>query len=228
MLYPGEVVGLLGPNGSGKTTAMNLISGALPVNGGEIVFNGKPIHPLKSHQIARLGVARTFQLVKVLGSMTCTDNVIAGMAFKPRPVQQTCTRYACPATAGAGGSGRICEYSRRRNHLYQPRSAWSWPARWRWSRRSCCSTNGWQAWMPELQQGIALIRQLQTTGLTILMDEHVMDVRAVQPLRGDERWHKKPARRPRPRCSRSPRWCVPIWGKKMSGDEDRSAEARHA
>ena len=57
-IYPGEVVGLLGPNGSGKTTAMNLISGALPVNGGEILFHGQPIHTLKSHQIARLGIAR--------------------------------------------------------------------------------------------------------------------------------------------------------------------------
>ena len=54
----GEVVGLLGPNGSGKTTAMNLISGALHADAGEIVFDGHRIEKLPPHRIARLGVAR--------------------------------------------------------------------------------------------------------------------------------------------------------------------------
>jgi ABC-type branched-subunit amino acid transport system ATPase component len=69
----GEVVGLLGPNGSGKTTAMNLISGALRADAGEILFDGH-------------GVARTFQLVRVLSTMTAAENVQAGMAFRPKPV----------------------------------------------------------------------------------------------------------------------------------------------
>ncbi|MEG1768558.1 MAG: ATP-binding cassette domain-containing protein, partial [Comamonas sp.] len=77
-VHAGEVVGLLGPNGSGKTTAMNLVSGALPLNAGEVRFDGRTISGLASHQIARLGVARTFQLVRVLGGMSCRDNVAAG------------------------------------------------------------------------------------------------------------------------------------------------------
>ena len=174
-VHPGEVVGLLGPNGSGKTTAMNLISGALPINGGAILFNGKPIHTLKSHQIARLGVARTFQLVKVLGSMSCTDNVIAGMAFKPRPL------FGKPAAVRAlqlleqvglaefanTPAGDLTYINQKRLELARALAL----------EPKILLLDEWLAGLnpTELQQGIALIRQLQTTGLTILMVEHVMD-----------------------------------------------------
>ena len=174
-IYPGEVVGLLGPNGSGKTTAMNLISGALPINGGEVLFNSKPIHQLKSHQIARLGVARTFQLVKVLGSMSCTDNVIAGMAFKPRPL------FGKPAAVRAlqlleqvglaefanTPAGDLTYINQKRLELARALAL----------EPKILLLDEWLAGLnpTELQQGIALIRQLQATGLTILMVEHVMD-----------------------------------------------------
>jgi branched-chain amino acid transport system ATP-binding protein len=77
----GQIVGLLGPNGSGKTTVLNLISGALAPDSGRVALDGAPIDGLAPHRIARLGVARTFQLVRVLGSMTCHENVLAGVAF---------------------------------------------------------------------------------------------------------------------------------------------------
>src|SRR5690606_25304151 len=66
----GEVLGLIGPNGSGKTTMLNLISGALPPSGGEIRLKGERISGQPAHFIARRGVARTFQLVRVLPSLT--------------------------------------------------------------------------------------------------------------------------------------------------------------
>ncbi len=78
----GEVLGLIGPNGSGKTTAMNLISGALRPDGGSVVLKSRDIAGLPPYRIARLGIARTFQLVRVLGGMTCAENVEAGMAFR--------------------------------------------------------------------------------------------------------------------------------------------------
>src|SRR5262249_30154847 len=81
----GEIVGLIGPNGSGKTTMLNLISGALRCDGGEMRFKQRPISRLATHRIARLGIGRTFQLVRVLGSMTCRDNVLAGLAFGASP-----------------------------------------------------------------------------------------------------------------------------------------------
>ena len=65
-VQPGQIVGLLGPNGSGKTTALNLISGVLRPDSGSIRFAGQAIAGMPAHRIARLGLARTFQLVRVL------------------------------------------------------------------------------------------------------------------------------------------------------------------
>ncbi len=73
----GEIFGLIGPNGSGKTTIFNLISGFHPVTSGDIYFNNQNITGLKTHKICKIGVARTFQVVKPLGRLTVLDNVIA-------------------------------------------------------------------------------------------------------------------------------------------------------
>ena len=78
---PGEVFGLIGPNGAGKTTLFNLISAALTPRSGAIRFKGKNITGLKPHQICRLGVARTFQTVKIFANMSVLDNVALGALF---------------------------------------------------------------------------------------------------------------------------------------------------
>jgi branched-chain amino acid transport system ATP-binding protein len=77
----GEIVGLIGPNGAGKTTLFNLISGALPLKSGVISFKGERISGLKPHQICHLGVARTFQSVKIFGNMPVFQNVLLGALF---------------------------------------------------------------------------------------------------------------------------------------------------
>jgi len=77
----GEVVGLIGPNGAGKTTIFNLISGALVPRSGVIRFRGKKITGLKPYQICRMGVARTFQSVKVFANMPVLENVLLGSLF---------------------------------------------------------------------------------------------------------------------------------------------------
>ena len=80
-----EVMGIIGPNGSGKSTTMNLISGALKATSGSIVLEGHDLTPLPPHKIARFGVARTFQLVRILPQLTVIENVVAGAAFAHKP-----------------------------------------------------------------------------------------------------------------------------------------------
>ncbi len=77
----GERLGLIGPNGSGKTTMINCISGALFNDGGCVVFKGQDITRLKPHQRTRLGIARSFQLPKPFTSMTVLDNLCIPLEY---------------------------------------------------------------------------------------------------------------------------------------------------
>ena len=72
----GEIMGLIGPNGAGKTVCFNLISGVYPPNSGEILLNDRRTTSKAPHQIARLGVGRTFQIVKPFASLSVLENVL--------------------------------------------------------------------------------------------------------------------------------------------------------
>jgi branched-chain amino acid transport system ATP-binding protein len=75
---PGEILAIIGPNGAGKTTVFNLISGVLPPTGGGVRLRGRDLNGLKPHIISRLGLARTFQNVRLFGNMTVLENVMVG------------------------------------------------------------------------------------------------------------------------------------------------------
>jgi branched-chain amino acid transport system ATP-binding protein len=75
----GDMFGLIGPNGAGKTTAFNLITGVYQPTSGRIMFNGQCTADLKPHQLARLGIARTFQNIRLFASMSVFDNVRAAV-----------------------------------------------------------------------------------------------------------------------------------------------------
>jgi len=75
----GEICGLIGPNGSGKTTVLNLITGIYKEDRGKIIFDGKEIQGLMPHIIYNMGIARTFQNLRILGSQTVYDNVRLGL-----------------------------------------------------------------------------------------------------------------------------------------------------
>jgi branched-chain amino acid transport system ATP-binding protein len=75
-----EIVGLIGPNGSGKSTLFNLISGAVRPDSGSVLFDGAEIAGRKPHRIARLGLARTFQIPALFDNMTVTENLLAAAA----------------------------------------------------------------------------------------------------------------------------------------------------
>ena len=171
---------MLGPNGSGKTTAMNLISGALRADSGEIVFDGHCIGKLPPHRIARLGVARTFQLVRVLGTMSTAENVQAGLAFGSKHVFGAAARDASLVLLDRVGL-------RDRADLPASELTYIDQKRLELARALALGPqllllDEWLAGLnpSELREGIAVIHDLRAHGVTIILVEHVIDaVRAL-------------------------------------------------
>lgn len=170
-----EVMGLIGPNGSGKSTTLNVISGALKATDGAIALNGTPITDLAAQDIARKGIARTFQLVRLLPSLTVLENVMAGAVFGHR------RRWGAEAEAharsllekvGLGGKG----------NMSVGQLTYIDTKRVEFARVLACEPrvlllDEWLAGLnpTELEQAIALIRTLRDEGRTIILVEHVMD-----------------------------------------------------
>lgn len=78
-VHRGEIFGLIGPNGAGKTTAFNCITGVYPATSGEVTFLGQNILGLPEHRITELGIARTFQKIRIFKNISVADNVLVGM-----------------------------------------------------------------------------------------------------------------------------------------------------
>lgn len=78
----GQLLGIIGPNGSGKTTLFNLITGVIPPDNGLIKFRGREISQMAPHNITRLGITRTFQLIRLFNQMTVLENLMVGAQFR--------------------------------------------------------------------------------------------------------------------------------------------------
>jgi len=173
-LEAGEIVGLLGPNGSGKTTVLNLLSGALRADSGSIALRGEAIGRLPAHKIARRGVARTFQLVRALASLDCRDNVMAALAFGTRHLWGDAAQAEAEALLKRVGlvrpetlPGALTCIDQKRLELARALAIGP----------RVLLLDEWLAGLNpvELEQGIALIRSLRGEGIAILLVEHVMD-----------------------------------------------------
>jgi branched-chain amino acid transport system ATP-binding protein len=106
---PGEIFGIIGPNGAGKTTLMNLISRLHPLSAGEIYFRGRSLADTPPHAVARLGIARTFQIVRPFPGMTVRENVAIGPLFGgtgARASVGTCLRRADATLETVGLAGK--------------------------------------------------------------------------------------------------------------------------
>ncbi|WP_136439321.1 ABC transporter ATP-binding protein [Pacificoceanicola onchidii] len=170
-----EVMGIIGPNGSGKSTTMNLISGALKPTSGKIDLEGHDLTPLPPHKIARFGVARTFQLVRILPKLSVLENVMAGAAFAHKP------RWGREAEDFAAQLLDRLELGDKKNlgidsltYIDQKRLEL---ARALASEPEILLLDEWLAGLnpSELQIGIELIASLRREGRTIILVEHVMD-----------------------------------------------------
>ena len=179
-LAKGETVGLLGPNGSGKTTALNLISGYLPVSNGSIALSGSTISTLGPARIAHRGVARTFQLVRALPSLSVGENVLAALAFRKEPAWGKVAKARIDdLLADVGLAGRAAEPADSLTYIDLKRMEL---ARALASDPQLLLLDEWLAGLnpTELRAGIELITALRGRGITILLVEHVMDaVRAL-------------------------------------------------
>ena len=171
----GELIGLIGPNGSGKTTVLNLVSGALSPDAGAIRFKDRDLARTPAFRIARLGLARTFQLVRVLESMTVVENVMPGFAFRAAPLtggRAEAAALSLLARVGLGDKAFLA--ATQLTYIDQKRLEL---ARALALEPDLLLLDEWLAGLnpTELAQGIALIRSLRESGITIVMVEHVMD-----------------------------------------------------
>ncbi len=88
----GEVLGLIGPNGSGKTTLFNCLTRVHNIDGGSIEFKGKDITSKKPYQVARMGLARTFQVIRVYGDLTIEENLVLSQQWGALPTHRSFTK----------------------------------------------------------------------------------------------------------------------------------------
>ena len=169
-----EVLGLIGPNGSGKTTVLHLISGLLKPTAGDIVLAGRSIAGRPAHTIARLGVARTFQLVRLLPSLTVLENVAAGGVYgHRRRWGGDLQAHARALLQRVGLAGAEDTSVSALTYIDQKRLEL---ARALASEPKVLLLDEWLAGLnaTELQVGIALIKDLQAEGRTIILVEHIM------------------------------------------------------
>lgn len=174
-LRSNEVLGLIGPNGSGKTTMMNLISGALKPTSGQIRLDGEDISSKATSKIAIMGVARTFQIVRMLPGLTVRENVMAGGVFGHErrwgsdliAHTETLLQRVGVQTASDTPVSALTYIDQKRVEL----------ARALASNPKVLLLDEWLAGLnpTELKTGIALIEELRAEGRTILIVEHVMD-----------------------------------------------------
>lgn len=174
-VQPHEVMGIIGPNGSGKSTMINMISGSFAPTAGSIRLKGHELAGEPAHRINRLGVARTFQLVRLLPELSVVQNVVAGAAFgHRRRWGASAERFAMDLLSRVGLAGVAGMPVSTLTYIDTKRVEL---ARALASEPEVLLLDEWLAGLnpTELATGIGLIRSLRDEGRTIILVEHVMD-----------------------------------------------------
>ncbi len=175
-LNKGEILGLIGPNGAGKTTLVNVIAGNYPPTEGEVYFKGKKISGLKPYQIGRLGIARTFQIVKPFPGMTVKENASVGAMFGAQGKKRS-------ATEAIKKAEEILEFVGLGNQMYVRADQLNVASRKRLEIAKALAMGPEVVLFDEvmaglnfseIDQAVELIKKIRDSGITILIIEHVM------------------------------------------------------
>ena len=174
----GEIVGIIGPNGAGKTTLLNCISGLHRLDGGDIRWQGASIAGMAPHRIAKLGIGRTFQIVKPFGSMTVRENAAVGALFGRADARRG------PKEA-FGIADQVLDLVGLKAKADHPVSALTIPDRKRLEVARAVATRPHLLLLDEVMAGLnnveiddalEMVRAVHATGVTVLLIEHVMRV----------------------------------------------------
>ncbi|MCL2790258.1 MAG: ABC transporter ATP-binding protein [Desulfobulbus sp.] len=173
-IQKGEILGLIGPNGAGKTTLFNIVDGFYAPTKGQVLFKGQVISGLKPHQICKLGLARTFQVVKPLQRMSVLDNVIAS-AFLRAKNKAEAVNIAMETLRFTGLDADQDVISRglplgKRKKLEIARALATQPELLLLDESFAGLNHS------ELNESIEIIRNIKARGITIMIIEHHMKV----------------------------------------------------
>ncbi len=170
----GEIMGLIGPNGSGKTTIFNCITSYFPITSGRVFFKGTNITGMKTHKICRLGIGRTFQVVRPLARMSVLDNVTASAFSRVNSIKEARSEAerVLDFCALLGEKDKLAKSlpigGRKRLEIAR---ALATKPRLLLLDETAAGLNP-----SELDEAIELIKKIRESGVSILIVEHIMKV----------------------------------------------------
>ncbi|WLW59015.1 ABC transporter ATP-binding protein [Achromobacter aegrifaciens] len=181
-LAEGEILGLIGPNGAGKTTLVSLISGTLAPTAGEILFQDKPIDALPAYRRARLGIGRTFQIMRPFPGLSVLDNVAVGALFghgggQPKLALAREQARACLEFVGLGRAAgqRADELGGPGRKRLELAKALAMQPKVLLCDEVMAGLN-----LVEIDEVIEVIRKVRASGISVLVIEHV--IKAIKSL----------------------------------------------
>jgi branched-chain amino acid transport system ATP-binding protein len=175
-LRRGEILGIIGPNGSGKTTLVNVLTGATSYSAGDATLGGRSLRGLPPHRISRLGVGRTFQVVKPFRSLTVLENVMVGGLFG----RDGGTADIAAARARAAETLDLCGLAHRSSVAADSLNV---PERKRLELARALAMRPVLLFLDEVMAGlntgeikeaVDLVKRIRDSGVTLVVIEHVM------------------------------------------------------
>lgn len=173
-LRQGEIFGLIGPNGAGKTTLFNVISGFLKPDSGRVGFLGKDLVRLKPHEICKMGLARTFQIVKPFSHLSILENVAVGCFNATNDIQEAEER-----------AWEVLRFVGLEKKALSPAMSTTTPDRKRLELARALASQPQLLLLDEVMAGlnpteqmqiVGLVREVREKGITLLVIEHSMRV----------------------------------------------------